>query len=78
LLHENKAWSLTYVYGLHTHTVQLVKDHMSIRILSDRTRTVTPYEYTHMVRTVRVRSKYAYGLEQIYCVTLSSRVYTKM
>ena len=28
--------------------------------------TVGPYEYTHTVRTVRVRSKYAYGLEHIY------------
>ena len=40
--------------------VQLALDRMS-------TRMVGPYEYTHTVRTVRVRSKYAYGLEHI-CV----------
>ena len=38
---------------------------MSILIWSDRTRMVGPYEYTHTVRTVRVRSKYSYGLEHI-------------
>ena len=44
-------------YGLNTRMVQLVLDRMH---------TVGPYEYTNTVRTVRVRSKYAYGLERIY------------
>ena len=30
------------------------------------THTVRPYEYTYTVRTVRVRSKYSYGLEHIH------------
>ena len=52
--------------------VQLVLDRMSIR--SDRMCMVGPYEYTPTVRTVRVRSKYVYGLEhiQMEIVKLSS------
>ena len=37
-----------------------------ILIWSDHTRTVGPYEYTHMVMTIRVWSKYSYGPEHIH------------
>ena len=40
----------------------------TIRVRSDHTRMVGPYEYTHMVMTIRVWSKYSYGPEHIYVV----------
>ena len=43
-----------------------------ILIWSHHTRTGRPYEYTHMVMTIRVWYKYSYGPEHIYLIDSSA------